>query len=61
MFYKSSADNKSYFHKQETFLKINRQNIDKKYFYWLKSTITEKNLKHRFQREEIFTISDSFN
>ena len=50
----SSVDNRSYFHKQETFLITNRQNIDEKYFYWLKSTRTEKNLKYRFQREEIF-------
>ena len=53
-FYMSSVDNRSNFHKQETFLITNRQNIDEKYFYWLKSTRTEKNLKYRFQREEIF-------
>ena len=60
-FYKTSVDNKSDFHKQEIFLITNGQKIDKKYFYWLKSTRTEKNSKYRFQREEIFAISDNFN
>ena len=59
-FYKSSVDNKSYFHKEETLL-MNRQTIDEKYFYLLKSSITEEKLKYRFQREEIYTISDNFN
>ena len=27
---------------------------------WLKSTRTDKNLKFRFQREEIYAISDNF-
>ena len=60
-FYKSNVDNKSYFHKQETFLIMNKQKIDGKLFYWLKSSRTEKNVKCRFQREEIFAISDNFN
>ena len=60
-FYKSSADNKSYFHKQDTFLITDKQKIDGKFFYWLKSSRTEKNLKYGFHREEIFTISDNFN
>ena len=59
-FYKSSVDNKSYFHKEETLI-MNRQTIDEKYFYQLKSSITEKKLKYRFQREEIYTISDNLN
>ena len=59
---KSSVDNKSYFHKQETFLITIRQKIDKKYFYWLKSTRNEKNkIKYRYQRIEILTISNNFN
>ena len=45
---------------QETFLIEKRQNIDKKYFYWPKSTRTDKNLKFRFQREEIYAISENF-
>ena len=57
----SSVDNKSYFHKEKTFLIKSRQKIDKKYFYFLKSSRTEKNLKYRFQREEIYAISDNFN
>ena len=40
-FYKSSVDNKPYFHKEETLI-MNRQTIDEKYFYQLKSSITEK-------------------
>ena len=39
-FYKSSADNKSYFHKEEIFLIMNRQKIDEKYFYLLKPSRT---------------------
>ena len=31
-FYKSSVDNKSYFHKSETFLITNRQKIEEKFF-----------------------------
>ena len=41
----TSVDNKSYFHKQETFLITNKQNIDEEFFYWLKSTRTEKKIK----------------
>ena len=37
-FYKSSVDNKSYFHKSGTFLITNRQKIEEKFFYWLKSS-----------------------
>ena len=40
-FSKSSVDNKSYFHKKETFLITNRQKIDEKYFHRLKSSGTE--------------------
>ena len=56
-----SVDNKSYFHKKEAFLITNRQKIDEKYFHWLKSSRTEKKLNYRFQKEEIFLISDHFN
>ena len=35
---------------------MNEQKIDGKLFYWLKSSRTEKNVKCRFQREEIFAI-----
>ena len=59
--YKCCADNRSYFHKEETFLITSRQNIDEKYFHWLKSSRTEKYLKCRFPKEEIFTILDNFN
>ena len=59
-FYKSSVDNKSYFHKQETFLIEKRQNTDKIFFYWLKSTRIDKNLKFRLEKEEIYAILDNF-
>ena len=42
-FYKSSVDNKSYFHKSETFVITKRQKIEKKIFYWLKSSRSGKN------------------
>ena len=60
-FYKSGVDNKSYFHKSETFLTTNKQKIEEKFFYWIKSSRSGKKLKFRFQREEIYTISDNFN
>ena len=41
-FYKSSVDNKSYFHKSETFLITNRQKIEEEFFYWLKSSRSGK-------------------
>ena len=59
--YKSNIDKKSYFHKQQIFLITNRQKVDGKLFDWLKSTRTEKKLKYRFLKEEIFAISDNFN
>ena len=61
LFYKSSTDNKSFFNRQQKFLIVNRQKIDGKYFYWLKNTRASEKLKIRFQREEIFGISDNFN
>ena len=60
-FCNSSVDNKPYFHKSETFLITNTQKIDEKFFYWLKSSRSGKKLKFRFQREEIYAISDNFN
>ena len=59
-FYKSSVDNKFYFHILETFLTTNRQKIEEKFFYWLKSSRSGRKLKFRFQREEIYAISDYF-
>ena len=41
-FYMSSVNNKSYFHKSETFLITNRQKIKEKFFYWLKSARSGK-------------------
>ena len=59
--YESSVDNKSYFQKSETFLIPNRQKTEEKNFYWLKSSRSGEKLKFRFQREEIYAISDNFN
>ena len=42
-FYKSSVDNKSYFHKSEIFLMTNRQKIEEKLFNWLQSSRCGKN------------------
>ena len=61
LFYKSSTDNKLFFNRQDTFLIINQQKIDGKYFYWLKNIRSSEELKNRFQREEIFAILDNFN
>ena len=58
--YKCSVDTKSYLHKSETFLIINRQKIEEKFFYWLKSRRSGKKLKFRFQRKESFAILDNF-
>ena len=58
--YKSSVDNKSYFHKSEIFLIRNRQKIDEKNFL-LKSSRSCKIFLFSFQREEIFAILNSFN
>ena len=46
--YKCSVDTKSYLHKSETFLIINRQNIEEKFFYWLKSRRSGKKLNFKF-------------
>ena len=51
----SSVDNKSYFHKEKTFLITSRQKIDEKYFYFLKSSRTEKNLSIDFKGKK-FTL-----
>ena len=44
-FCKSSVDNKSYFHKSETFLITNRQKIEEEFFYWLKSSRSGKKIE----------------
>ena len=58
--FKNSVHSKSDFRKSETFFIINRQKIEEK-FYWLKSSRSGEKMKFRFQREEIFAISDNFN
>ena len=44
-FYKTSVDNKTYFHKSETFLITNRQKIEGEFFYWLKSSRSGKKIE----------------
>ena len=51
----STVDNKSYVHKEKTFLITSRQKIDEKYFYFLKSSRTEKNLSIDFKGKK-FTL-----
>ena len=43
-FFKSSFDSKYYFQKSETFLITNRQKIEGKSFYWLKSSRSGKKI-----------------
>ena len=58
-FYKSSVDNKSYFHNKEAFLIKNRQKIEEK-FLLTKIYKNWKKLKFRFLRENFFAISNNF-
>ena len=48
-FYKSSVNNKSYFHKSEAFLITNRSKIKEKFFYWLKSARSGKKIDVYFE------------
>ena len=41
-FYKSSVDNKSYFHRSGTFSITNKQKTEVQFFYWLKSSRSVK-------------------
>ena len=41
-FCRSSVDNKSYFHRSETFSITNNQKTEVQFFYWLKSPDLEK-------------------
>ena len=55
-----SIENRMYFNKDKIFQITNRKNIDGKIFYWVKSTKTETNIKKRFQREKLFSLSGNF-
>lgn len=39
--------------------KFKRQKINK-YFYWLTNTKLNKHIKNRFERQEIYALSDNF-
>ena len=60
-FYKSSLENRPYFNKQKIFSNTHRLLVDGKCFYCLKSVENDKKLKNRFQRDDIFSLTDSFN
>ena len=60
-FYKSSAENRPYYNKQEIFSIIHRQVVDGKYCYCLNILKMTKKLKNRYQREEICSLADNFN
>ena len=48
------------FDKQKIFSITHRQLVDGKKFYLLKFVENDKNLKNRFQTEEIPSLNDSF-
>ena len=55
-FYKSTANNKSFFDKNTIFTITNRQNIDNKTFYWIKNKKTNKKVLLRVIQEEIYAL-----
>ena len=60
LFYKSTVDNKSFLDKKTICTITNTQNIGNKTFYWLKNKETNKKVKFRVIREEIFALSGNF-
>ena len=60
LFYKSTVDNKSFFNKKTVFTITKTQNIDNKTFYWLKNRETNKKVRFRVIREEVFALSGNF-
>ena len=59
-FYKQTVQNISYFNKENVFTIRNKKKIDKKIYYWLKNTETNKYLLKRFQRDELFSLVNNF-
>lgn len=48
---KSSTENRPYFDKDMILSIESRENLNGKYFYWLKNTNTGEKLKNSFQRQ----------
>ena len=59
-FYKEAVQNISYFSKKMIFTIRNKQKIDKKTYYWIKSLKNNKYLLKRFRRHERFAIVNNF-
>ena len=59
-FYKQSVQNISYFNKEKTFSIRKKRKIDQITYYWLKNLQSNRNLTKRFQRTELFAISNNF-
>ena len=59
-FYKQTVQNIFYFNKKTVFQIRNKNEIDKKTYYWLKNTKTNQYLPRRFQRNEIISIVNNF-
>ena len=59
-FYTQTVQNILYFNKKTVITKRKKQHIDKKTFCWLKNEQINKYLLKRFQRSELFAITDNF-
>ena len=59
-FYKQSVQNIYYFKKQKTFSLRKKQKIEKIDYYWLVDLQTNRHVKKRFQRNELFPIKNNF-
>ena len=59
-FYRQSVKNIAYFNKEKTFsIRKNQKNYNIDY-YWLVDLQTNRNVKKRFQRTELFAIKSNF-
>ena len=59
-FYKQAVQNIAQFNKENTFFIRKKGKIDEIGYYWLKNLQTNKNLRKRLQRTELFAIKDNF-
>lgn len=58
--YKSSTQNISFFNIDETFLINKREKLDEIYYYLLTKENSNKLIKNRFLRQEIYSLWQSF-
>ena len=58
--YKSSTQNISFFNIDETFLINKREKLDEIYYYLLTKENSNKLIKNRFLRQEIYSLWESF-